>query len=278
MEKGRSCVEVMLAYQKFAYVYDELMQDMPYDRWVEFAEAAWERYGKPETVAELGCGTGSVTLPLAQAGYKLMGIDVSQDMLTVAQSKLEASAEGQHLLREGRVRWLCQDMREWDLPQPVDSVISFCDCINYVLEPEEIVEVFKRTYANLKEGGSFLFDVHHPDTLRRYYEEQPFVQDDPSVSYIWTCGFDKQRWEIKHHLSIFAMAGTEEANRGSRTGRGSTPWYERFEETHVQRAYDPDWMKVELRRAGFRDIQCFADFTWESADDEAERLFFVAIK
>ncbi|ANS75201.1 methyltransferase type 12 [Paenibacillus yonginensis] len=255
----------MEAYRKFAYVYDELMQDMPYESWVEFAQTAWQKHGVPHTVAELGCGTGSITIPLANAGYQMTGIDLSEDMLSVAQNKMEASAGGNRLYREGSVRWICQDMRSWELPEPVDSVISFCDCLNYVLEPEEIAEVFARTYDALKEGGSFLFDVHHPATLRRYGEEQPFVLDEPEVSYIWTCDFDEERCEIEHRLSIFA-----------RMESGSL--YERFEEIHIQRAYDPEWMMAELRRAGFKEIKCYADFEWKLADDEAERLFFVAIK
>ncbi|WP_238996464.1 class I SAM-dependent methyltransferase [Paenibacillus pinistramenti] len=274
----------MQAYRKFAYVYDELMQDMPYQSWVQFAQAAWERHGNPRTVVELGCGTGSITIPLANAGYQVTGIDLSEDMLSVAQSKMDSTARGNRLYREGSIRWLCQDMRSWEMPEPVDSVISFCDCINYVLEPEEVAEVFARTYHGLKEGGSFLFDVHHPDTLRRYDEEQPFVLDEPSVSYIWTCDFDEERCEIEHHLSIFARAENTpdhpEARRDGRNGQasGQHALYERFEEIHVQRAYEPEWMMAELKRAGFRDIKCYADFKWQAADETAERLFFVAIK
>ncbi|GGA20162.1 class I SAM-dependent DNA methyltransferase [Paenibacillus physcomitrellae] len=279
----------MEAYRKFAYVYDELMQDMPYESWVEFAQTAWQKHGIPHTVAELGCGTGSITIPLTNAGYQMTGIDLSEDMLSVAQNKMEASAGGSRLYREGSVRWVCQDMRSWELPEPVDSVISFCDCMNYVLEPEEIAQVFVRTYDALKEGGSFLFDVHHPDTLRRYGEEQPFVLDEPEVSYIWTCDFDEERWEIEHHLSIFARvtpnkgsinkansAEQDSLERSASAARQAL--YERFEEIHIQRAYDPEWMMAELRRAGFKEIKCYADFEWKLADDEAERLFFVAIK
>ncbi|WP_151737612.1 class I SAM-dependent DNA methyltransferase ['Paenibacillus yunnanensis' Narsing Rao et al. 2020] len=256
----------MSSYGKFAYVYDELMADMPYPRWLEFAEEAWGRYGKPRTVAELGCGTGAITIPLAGAGYHMTGIDLSSDMLSVAQQKLELHPQGRRFLREGSVRWIRQDMREWELPAQVDSVISFCDCLNYVLEKEDIKAVFARTYAGLKDGGSFIFDVHHPDTLVRYDEEQPFVLNELPVSYIWTCSLDELRMEIEHSLSIFVR---EE-------GRDSL--YRRFEETHIQRAYDPQWLKQELQSAGFRDIKVYADFTWQEAGDSAQRLFYVALK
>lgn len=265
----------MEAYGKFAYVYDELMADMPYPAWLRFAEEAWEKYGRPHTVAELGCGTGSLTIPLAASGLDVTAIDLSPDMLAVARSKQEERSGGRALPGEGTIHWIQQDMREWELPEPVDAVLSFCDCLNYVLEEEEVTSVFARTYEGLKEGGLFLFDVHHPDTLVRYAEEQPFVLDEPSVSYIWTCGLDEERTEIEHALTIFAR---------ERDGSGL---YRRFEETHLQRAYDPAWMTAELRRAGFSRVEVYADFKWHPFDpeavtgeehDKAARLFYVAVK
>ncbi|CAM2834115.1 class I SAM-dependent methyltransferase [Paenibacillus sediminis] len=257
----------MSSYRKFAYVYDELMEEMPYPDWIRFASEAWERYGKPRTVVELGCGTGSITIPLVNAGYEVIGMDLSADMLAVARSKMEQTPQGARLFEQGSVRWVQQDMRDLEVPAPVDSVISFCDCINYLLEEEDIIRTFTRTYEALKPGGTFLFDVHHPNTLRRYEEEQPFVWDNPSVSYIWTCDLDEARLEIEHHLSIFARANEQHSNL-----------YQRFEEIHVQRAYDPDWMRLELQKAGFREVHCYADFEWVEAEDDAARLFFVAVK
>lgn len=263
----RKSGDSMAAYRKFAYVYDELMEDMPYPDWLRFARTAWERHGMPRTVVELGCGTGSITIPLVNSGFEVTGIDLSADMLAVARRKMERSTQGVRLFREGSVRWVQQDMRDWEVPDPVDSVISFCDCLNYLLEEDDIVRTFQRTYNGLKPGGTFLFDVHHPNTLKRYDEEQPFVCDERSVSYIWTCERDAARDEIQHYLSIFARE------------EGSGPdMYRRFEETHIQRAYDPAWMKSELLRCGFREVAIYADFEWVEAVDDAARLFYVAVK
>ncbi|WP_379136229.1 class I SAM-dependent DNA methyltransferase [Paenibacillus sp. sgz500958] len=256
----------MSSYGKFAYVYDQLMADMPYPDWLAFAEAAWKKLGKPVTVAELGCGTGSITIPLASAGYHMNGIDLSSDMLAVAQRKMEEHPLARRFLREGSVRWIRQNMKDWELPEPVDSVISFCDCLNYLLEESEIQAVFARTFAGLKTGGTFLFDVHHPNTLIRYEEEQPFILDEDEVSYIWTCELDVPRREIEHHLSIFARED------------GRSDLYRRFEETHIQRAYDPEWLTAELRNTGFSQVNVYADFEWVEAGDDAQRLFYVAVK
>ncbi|NGZ73768.1 class I SAM-dependent DNA methyltransferase [Saccharibacillus alkalitolerans] len=258
-----------MSYGKFAYVYDELMQDMPYAKWKRFALEAWEKHGNPRNVVELGCGTGTLTVMLAEQGYGMIGIDLSEDMLAVAQDKAEERPPLQGLLRSGSLRFVRQDMTEWMTPEPADSVISFCDCLNYLTEPEQVEAAFRATYEGLKPGGTFLFDVHHQNTLRRYEEEQPFVLDEEGISYIWTCGMDEEREEIEHHLRIFVRRDNDAA---------AAHVYDRFDEVHVERAYDPQWLREALLRVGFSEAECYADFEWRAPDEDAERLFFVAVK
>ncbi len=259
-----------MSYGKFAYVYDELMQDMPYAKWQRFTLEAWKKYGNPSEVVELGCGTGTLTAMLAEQGYRMTGIDLSEDMLAVARDKADERPMLQGLLRSGSLRFACQDMTEWAAPEPVDSVISFCDCLNYLTEEEQVEAAFRATYEGLKPGGSFLFDVHHPNTLRRYEEEQPFVLDEGDISYIWTCGLDEERVEIEHHLRIFVRRQGDSSS--------SKDTYDRFDEFHVERAYDPQWLQEALLRAGFSSVETYADFEWKKNDDESERLFYVAVK
>lgn len=78
---------MIVAYNQFAYYYDRLMEGMPYAEWLEFLQQCWKQYGLPQTIADLGCGTGSLALPLAQQGHEVYGIDLSEDMLAVAQQR-----------------------------------------------------------------------------------------------------------------------------------------------------------------------------------------------
>ncbi|XEC97611.1 class I SAM-dependent methyltransferase [Paenibacillus tarimensis] len=259
----------MRAYRQFAAVYDRLMEDMPYAEWLSFARQCWERHGggMPETVADLGCGTGSIAIPLAKSGFQVFGIDLSADMLTIARSKWEDTSLRKSLAGSGTLRWLQQDMCDWELPQPVDSVISFCDCMNYLTEEDQVEAMFQATYRGIKEGGVFLFDVHPPSQLERYAEEQPFILNERDVAYIWTCELDRQRCEIEHHLTVFA-----------REGRERDALFNRFEEVHTQRAYESAWIIGALQRAGFSKVEQYADFRLQPPDERSERLFFAAIK
>ncbi|WP_042159447.1 class I SAM-dependent DNA methyltransferase [Paenibacillus gorillae] len=250
----------MDSYGQFASVYDRLMVDMPYAQWLQFAESCWQRYGVPESVVDLGCGTGSIAVPLALSGKRVYGIDLSADMLAVARSKWDELPA-----RSGSAVWLQQDMRDWRLLEPADCVLSFCDCMNYLTEEADVEAAFRAAYDGLKgDGGLFLFDVHPPALLRRYADEQPFILDEDDIAYIWTSELDEERCEIEHHLTIFAQ------ERGER--------FRRFEELHRQRAYDPAWIESALRRAGFETVDRYADFELKPAGEGSERLFFAAVK
>ncbi|SEB40452.1 class I SAM-dependent methyltransferase [Paenibacillus sp. GP183] len=252
-----------MSYERFAYAYDRLMREMPYSDWLRFAGEAWNQYGlKPRTIVDLGCGTGNIAIPLGLAGFDVTGIDLSEDMLAVARQK----AEQRSLLKGGLLTWVHQDIREWQLVERVDAVISFCDCLNYLLEETDIVQAFQHTYRGLKPGGLFLFDVHTPKQLQNYADDQPFCLNEEDIAYIWTSEYDEKRMEIDHALTIFVQ---DEEKKDS---------FQRIEEHHSQRAYPLKWLEQQLLAAGFSEVRQAADFRWQLPIPSTERAFFAALK
>jgi SAM-dependent methyltransferase len=253
-----------MTYERFAYTYDRLMEGMPYGDWLRFAREGWNQFGiRPTTIVDLGCGTGNIAIPLGLEGFSVTGIDLSEDMLAVAQQKAERHPA---LPRGGSLTWVQQDIREWELVEPVDAVISFCDCMNYLLEEADIIQAFQQTFLGLKPGGLFLFDVHTPKQLLNYAESQPFFLNEEDVAYIWTSEYDEERTEIEHALTIFIQDGD-----GAESFR-------RIDEHHTQRAYPLKWLEQQLLEAGFAEVRQAADFRWQMPTPATERAFFAARK
>ncbi|GAA3407599.1 class I SAM-dependent DNA methyltransferase [Paenibacillus hodogayensis] len=269
-----------MRYGQFAYIYDRLMEDMPYPQWLRFIRQCWEEFGKPASIVDLGCGTGNLSIPLAQSGLRVYGIDLSDDMLAVAQDKTERQQRTFPFAQGGSVTWLQQDMTEWELAEPVDSVISCCDCINYLTEEDDLRDAFRQTFAGLKDGGVFIFDVHTEGQLRSYAEMQPFTLRDDDVSYIWTSELDEERCEIEHDLAIFIRESEWLAADAPerKAAEADDSRYVRIDERHVQRAYPLDRIAHWLKEAGFAEIRSYADFTHKTPTPETERAFFVCVK
>lgn len=259
-----------MSYTKFANYYDRLMDNLPYSDWLDFIELCWDRYGKPKTIVDLGCGTGSLAIPLAQSGLQVTGIDLSEDMLAVANNK-------SHTISAAAVTWVQQDMREWELHEQVDAAVSFCDCLNYILEEAGIVQAFRQTFKGLKAGGLFIFDVHTPGLLITYAETQPFFMNEEDMAYIWTSELEDETCEITHELTLFVREKDDKISLGQERSPKESKFL-RFEETHVQRGYRLEWLKHQLVQIGFKDVECFGDFTFKPVNAKTERAFFVCRK
>lgn len=242
-----------MAYTHLAQVYDVLMQDSPYDRWLSWVSDFWRQHGQPKSVIDLGCGTGSTAIPLAKMGYTVYGVDLSSEMLAMAYEK--ANQE------QVNIRWLEQDMSELDAPQ-ADSIISLCDSLSYLTDEEDVKGTFQRVYEHLYPGGYFLFDVHSPFKITQFFGDNTFTLVEDELAYIWNCFCDSDRLEVEHQLTFFV--------------RQNSGLFERLEESHFQRAYQPTKMIQWLREAGFTDLKLTADFENLPPQQESERLFYVA--
>jgi SAM-dependent methyltransferase len=252
-----------VAYESFAKVYDRLMADMPYGAWLDYLEQCIQRRIKQPNVArsivDLGCGTGSLSLPLARKGYQVIGIDCAPEMLAIAEHKRLTNADKCPL---NNLQFMELDMCDLQLSEPVDVMFSFCDSMNYVTDEERFLQLLQNVYEHLRPNGLFVFDVHLETTFHQYAEEQPFVLDDSDIAYIWTC--DYQAPLIEHHLTIFTEI---DGNH-----------FQRIEEWHQQRYWSPQWLHEKLAQTGFIQIELCADFTFAAADEQSRRLFVIASK
>ena len=150
----------MSAYEALASSYDCLTEDVDYEGMLAFLETLLAHLGRrPETVVDLACGTGSLSLLLVGRGYTVTSVDASPEMLTEAYGKA-VELEG------NRPLFICQRMERLELPEAVDCVVCCLDSLNYVTDPADCRETFRRVYESLRPGGAFLFDINSAEKLR----------------------------------------------------------------------------------------------------------------
>ncbi len=216
-----------IMYESFARVYDTFMDNVPYDQWAEDYGRIMKEHGIQDgIVLDLGCGTGSLTLRLAEKGYDMIGVDYSMDMLEIAREK----SEGKDIL------YLEQDMREFELYGTVGAVLCVCDSINYILEPEEVEEVFSLVDNYLDPQGLFIFDFNTDYKYREIIGERVIAEDRENMSFIWDNYYDEESRINEYALSIFVQEKDD--------------LYRKYQELHYQRGYSLEEMKEYLEKAG----------------------------
>jgi SAM-dependent methyltransferase len=206
-------------------------------------------------IAELGCGTGNMTIPLSREGYDMIGIDLSPQMLSKAMDK--ARAEEQDIL------FLQQDMREFELYGTVDAIISICDSINYITEPNELLEVFKLVNNYLDPGGLFIFDINTIYKFENILAQNSFCETSDSSAYTWENYYDSETGINEFYTNFFIE--DEE-----------THLYSRHEEFHYERGYSIDEITELLNKAGLKLEAVYDELSLHAPTDKSKRIFFVA--
>lgn len=243
----------MEAYTAFAQVYDSFMDNIPYEEWSEYLVELLQEYGVQNgVVADLGCGTGNITELLAKAGYDMIGIDNSEEMLLLAREK---SAKD--------ILYLLQDMREMELYGTVAAMVSICDSMNYIVEKEDLLAVFQLVNYYLEENGVFIFDLN---TEYKYETigDSVIAENREDKSFIWENFYYSEEKINEYNLTIY----TQEENG----------LYRRWEEIHYQRAYGLEEIRKLLEQAGMQFIAAYDAFTKEAPKADSERIYIVAGK
>lgn len=247
----------MNEYLAFSRVYDIFMDNIPYDEWFEFIHDTLLEHGIEDgIVADLGCGTGTMTELLAKSGYDMIGIDSSMDMLEVAMDKRTASGHESIL-------YLNQDMCEFELYGTVRAIVSVCDSISYVIDEDDLKQTFRLVKNYLDPDGIFIFDF---TTEQKYLgiKEATIAENRDEGSFIWENNYYEDEKINEYELTLFLP-----------DGQGK---YEKYYEFHEQRAYSVEEIKDFLTEAGMKIIKISDDYTDNEIDNDSKRVVIVAQK
>jgi len=245
----------MGVYEALAGSYDRLTNDVDYEAVVAFYDEILDREGvKPRSAVDLACGTGSISALLAKRGLRVVGVDMSEEMLTIAQQK---TAE----LRNPP-RFVCQKLQNLRLPRAVDLAVCALDSLDYITAPADCAEAIRRVYKALNPGGIFIFDVNTPEKLRAM-DGQVFLDEDDDVYCVWRGEFDENSNVCSYGMDLFQRRGGL--------------WERSFEE-HREYAYSREQLVGYLKEAGFTHIGVYGDRKLEAPGEGEQRIYIKARK
>lgn len=244
------------AYTYLAQFYDQLI-GVDYHKWVTYLEQTWQKFDiSPQEILELACGTGGITIPLAQKGYRLTAVDRSAAMLAQAHKKAAAS--------KVEVTFINHTMEDIRIKNLFDVVICCCDALNYVTQKDDLLLFFRNAYRHTKHGGILLFDLNSEKKLRELYGNQTYAETFEDYAYYWQNHFDEEQKICQMDLTFFIKSDTES--------------YYRVSEQHFEKLWQPQEIYTSLRACGWKVVGYYGFMSWEQPEDEEERWQFAAIK
>lgn len=243
------------AYQVMAQFYDKLMGENKYPGWKKLIAEVVEKYKIPKTLClDVACGTGNISKLLIEQGFKVVGIDISSEMISIARQKFPAEI------------FVCADSRNFSLGSDLGEVslaVSFYDSLNYLLFDEDMLQTFKSVNSNLKPGGIFLFDMNPMTHIKIAQKFRPRVFEDNSVYSVFRFDGENRFWNLNIDFFI------KEDNSNYRLVR----------EHHTERGYDKKDIVPLLKQANFKVLEVREEYkVYEDGKKHLSRLYFIAKK
>lgn len=253
----------MEAYTDFAYLYDTFMEEVPYEAWADLLSGLLKEHGINEgsSILDLGCGTGVFTRLMSDRGYLMTGVDLSEDMLSVAMdgnySSDEASEEPIY-----DILYINQDMAKLSMPYTFNAVVSTCDSINYLTDTSQLVSCLKGVKSCLDEGGVFIFDFNTAYKYETVIGDSTIAESREDCAFIWENTYDPENRLNEYFVTFFVKDEDSEL-------------FSRFTETHIQRGYTIKEVEEAVLEAGFKTCKMLDEDGFSAVTSKSERVYVI---
>ena len=218
-----------MAYNEFAYFYDEFNGAADYDALFAYIQNELRTHGVTEGIlADLGCGTGDLTLMLTQAGYDVIGIDRSEEMLSVLQEKAD------ELDLTGRLSLLRQDLLELDLYGTIRAAVSTFDTYSHIGPLDRFEQAIRKAAYFMEKDGVFIFDLNTPYKHQHILAGQTFDIEAEDALCHWTNQYDEATGRVDISIDITYHDTAEQ-----------------FHESFCEYSYPLETVETLLQRYGF---------------------------
>ncbi len=243
-------------YGNFASFYDGLTLDVDYKKRTAYLLKLFKKYDKnPTLLLDLACGTGSFSNCFAKEGIEVIGVDMSEEMLSVAREKsFDTGVE---------VLYLCQKAQELDLYGTVDGAVCCLDSLNHITDYKDFCKAISRVSLFLEKGSLFIFDLNTQYKHRTVLGDNVFVIETEEVYCVWANKFKEKNCTVDISLDFFVKDSEN---------------YYRENEQFSERAYSVDEVEKALEEAGLELLEIFDEGTQKPLDDTSERAIFVTRK
>ena len=243
-------------YNNFAKYYDVLMSDVNYGARAGYVCALFEKFGrKPTLLLDLACGTGNISNEFAKMGVSVIGVDISPEMLSLAQEK---SRE-----KNLDVMYLCQPAKELDLYGTVDGAVCLLDSLNHITDYGEFCETFVKVSLFLEKGALFIFDMNTVYKHEKVLADNAFVFECGELYCVWQNFYSPENRTTDMVLDFF------ENENGK---------YIRSTDSFCERAYTRDEIFYALEKSGLKLEAVFGDMSDRPPENNETREIFVARK
>ncbi|MCX8053764.1 MAG: class I SAM-dependent methyltransferase, partial [Armatimonadetes bacterium] len=209
--------------------------------------AAW----RDLQVLDLACGTGNVSEILASRGFRVVGVDISPEMIEVARTK------------KGGVEYYVQDLAELSLDRVFDLAVCLFDSLNYIIDPNRAALAIKRIGQHLVSGGVFIFDVNTIYALSHRFFDQASLAPGIYPRYIWNSHYDPDTRICRIDMLFEVLEN------------GVT---RQFKEVHYQRGHSIEELTQWLIDGGFEVVDILHAYKFRKPTRRSDRVFFVARK
>lgn len=249
----------MAGYKDFSFFYDELMQNADYEKRFDYLLSLLAENGIGEGILlDMACGTGTLSLMFSKKGFEVVGVDASEEMLSVAEEK--------KLEKNSDALFLCQKMEELDLFGTIDAAVCTLDSLNHVTDEKVLREIFRRVALFMNDGGIFLFDVNTLFKHRSVLGDNTFILETENVFCSWQNTLCEDGESTLVELDIFEEDSEEEGV------------YVRTHEEFFERGYELSFLQKTLEEFRFEVLGIFDDLTKEPVRKNSERAVFLCKK
>lgn len=241
----------MESYHQFSQIYDELIrEDIDYQKMADFIKSY---IPKNSYYLDLGTGTGNLAVLISPIFKETYLVDLSTDMLTMASSKFQEKSIPHQAF--------AVSMIDINFPVKFDLITSSTDSINYLIQEDEVKNLFKKVYNHLKQNGVFIFDLNSPYKIKEILGNNDYIYNGEDLLYTWQNTLDGDVVEMD--LNFFVR---------------NQNYYERFEEMHYERSYELGEIRDWLKEANLELVSVHPGYEEGPILTNTERFVFIARK